>query len=173
MLTATGKALQEGLPAAYNTNNGNLLDTNGVLTTDITAVKGYRLPTEAEWEYAARNMGIDPGSSPSGTNAGYETNVAWFYDNSGGKTHPLGEKIPNDLGIYDMSGNATEWCYDWYDNYGSTNAINPVGPLSGTLKVCRGGDLFSDAINLKSAYRNSNSPTLKASNIGFRIVRSE
>lgn len=103
----------------------------------------YRLPTEAEWEFAARGGNKSKGFKYAGSNSLGE--VAWYDDNSGNKTHNVGTKKPNELGLYDMSGNACEWCNDWYSetyyNY-SKDTVNPKGPSGGKLHVYRGGDYF-------------------------------
>ena len=94
----------------------------------------YRLPTEAEWEYAAR-------AGTTGKYAGELDDMAWYYANSGGETHPVGQKQPNAWGLYDMHGNVWEWCRDWYDKdyYGRSLAVDPQGPSSGSSRVMRGG----------------------------------
>jgi formylglycine-generating enzyme required for sulfatase activity len=106
--------------------------------------KKYRLPTEAEWEYAARGGKLSKGYRYSGSNRMEE--VAWFTKNDSGRIHPVAQKQPNELGIYDMSGNVWEWCNDWYNNFDSTGTKNPIGPENGDNRVIRG-----------RWYRNSNS----------------
>ncbi len=130
--------------------------------------KNYRLPYEAEWEYAAREGGKSNTKYSGSDNA---DEVAWYYYNSDKMTHPVGQKKPNALGLYDMSGNIDEWCEDWYDNayYANSPADNPKGPASGSKKVLRGGAAW---INLMKnlSYRYGFSPNVRYSYIGFRLV---
>lgn len=100
----------------------------------------FRLPTEAEWEYAARGGNCSKGYRYAGSNS--LKYVAWYYDNSYGETQDVGTKFPNELGLYDMSGNVMEWCQDWYGEYESTNQVNPKGPSTGSSHVIRGGSSF-------------------------------
>ncbi|MGM9799616.1 MAG: formylglycine-generating enzyme family protein [Muribaculaceae bacterium] len=131
--------------------------------------KKFSLPTEAQWEYAARR-GKSGGTKYSGSdNIG---NVAWYYGNSGDKTHPVGEKSPNDLGIYDMSGNVLEWCQDWYGDYSSYSQTNPTGPGSGSGRVFRGGNLGSYARFCRVSNRSSSEPDRRFFNLGFRLCLS-
>src|SRR6056297_3391837 len=130
---------KEGLSKAYD-SEGNLLDKNGRQTTDITQVEGYRLLTEAEWEYAARGGHKSTSDYKyAGGNNLYE--LGWYRNNSTGKTQEVGQKSPNELGIYDMSGNVWDWCYDWYDSeyYDKSPRENPTGPNSASGRVARGG----------------------------------
>ena len=130
----------------------------------------YRLPTEAEWEYAARG-----GIKPEGNKySGYSVLGAcgWYYSNSESTTHEVGTKYPNELGIYDMSGNVREWCNDWFDYYSSSSATNPQGPSYGNMKVNRGGSWTTPAINCRNTYRHTDFPTEKAQDLGFRLVLS-
>ncbi|MBX7242557.1 MAG: SUMF1/EgtB/PvdO family nonheme iron enzyme [Bacteroidia bacterium] len=133
--------------------------------------KSYRLPTEAEWEYAARGGNKKDVTKYSGSDN--IENVAWYGSNSGGKTHPVGQKSPNGLGIYDMSGNVWEWCSDWYSSYSSGSQTNPTGASSGSYRVNRGGSWYSDARFSRTSYRGNNSPTIRFYNIGFRLSRTE
>ena len=128
--------------------------------------KHYTLPTEAQWEYAARG-GQSGGTKYSGSNT--IDNVAWYADNCNGSTHPVATKIPNALGLYDMSGNVWEWCLDWYDDYPSQAQTNPQGPSSGDSRVLRGGSWDADAEFCRVSYRNGNYPSYRSYS-GFRVV---
>ena len=130
----------------------------------------FRLPTEAEWEYTARSGGKNEKYS-----GGNDVDaVAWYDDNSGDKTHPVGQKQANGLGIYDMSGNVWEWCSDWYDKnyYSSSPRNNPQGPSSGSDRVGRGGSWYSNARNTRAANRSWDRPSYRGSLLGFRLVLS-
>lgn len=134
--------------------------------------KQFRLPTEAEWEYACRGGDKSNGYKYSGSNN--IDDVAWYGDNSGNKTHLVATKQPNELGIYDMSGNVWEWCQDWYGAYNSGSQVNPVEPTSGTKRVWRGGSFMFSAIYCRSSYRNGYPPTGPAPRyLGLRLAMSK
>lgn len=133
--------------------------------------KTFRLPTEAEWEYAARGGNKSRGYQYSGSNA--IGDVAWYVDNSSGTTHPVKTKQPNELGIYDMSGNVSEWCQDWYGSYSSSSQTNPTGPSSGLYRVRRGGSWGNDAWDGRSSSRDCSTPGYANINLGLRLVFSE
>ena len=132
--------------------------------------KKYRLPTEAEWEYAARGGNKSTGCKYSGSNS--VSNVAWYFDNSSNKTHPVGMKLPNELGIYDMSGNVWEWCGDWYDTYSPNAQINPQGSAAGTYRVSRGGSWNGNAWLARVSLRNFYRPDFRDNARGFRLACS-
>lgn len=133
--------------------------------------KRYRLPTEAEWEYAARGGNRSNGYIYSGSNN--IDNVAWYIANSGWETHNVGTKQPNELGIYDMSGNVWEWCQDWYDYYSSYAQTNPTGPSSGSDRVNRGGSWFHRTRRCRSAIRDYYAPGNRLNYLGLRLALSE
>jgi formylglycine-generating enzyme required for sulfatase activity len=158
---------------------GNTLDIE--VEMDLTK-NGYRLPTEAEWEYAARGGGT-PSTSGSFANrwAGTDTesdlnNYAWYSTNSGLTTHPVGEKTVNNsvLGLYDMSGNIWEWCWDWYDIITTTEIVSdPTGPTSGEARVLRGGCCTMAGAGTLVAYRTRRHPAHgEGGLIGFRVAFS-
>ena len=130
--------------------------------------QNFRLPTEAEWEFACRGGNNSRGYKYSGSN--YIDNVAWYDGNSGGKTHPVATKSPNELGIYDMSGNVWEWCADWYGDYSSGAQTNPKGPYDGSNRVYRGGSWNNDAGSCRSTYRNDFNPTFRYYFLGLRLA---
>jgi formylglycine-generating enzyme required for sulfatase activity len=132
---------------------------------------GGRLPTEAEWEFAARGGNKSHSYTYSGSNN--IDDVAWYGDNSGHHTHEVGTKAPNELGIYDMSGNVWEWCHDWYDYdyYSVSPQNNPQGPSSGTYRVLRGGSWGYGPSNCRVADRGWSNPDDSYSSNGFRVAR--
>jgi len=129
--------------------------------------KTYRLPTEAEWEYACR-------AGTTGPYAGNLDSMAWYVGNSGSKTRAVGTKQANGFGLYDMQGNVWEWCMDWYsDNYYNRSpSTDPVGPSTGSVRVNRGGGWYSSAQSCRSAFRSENAPDARYINLGFRLVRT-
>ena len=135
---------------------------------------GGRLPTEAEWEYAAR--GGKKTFYDSFTYAGSDniSGVAWFTKNSGGNSHPVGQKKPNEYGLYDMSGNVWEWCSDWYNDgyYRKSPEKNPQGPKDGKVRVLRGGSWYNEKDLCRVTNRIGVMPLITYNNIGFRLCRN-
>ena len=137
----------------------------------------YRLPTEAEWEYAARagtttdtyagDVAVPMGNDP------VVNGIAWYDENSGGRTHPVGQKAPNGFGLHDMLGNVWEWVGDWGGRYPGGTVTDPAGPGSGSIRVNRGGGWNISARNCRSASRSRNSPGNRSNNLGFRLLRTE
>ena len=141
------------------------------MPAEKTAGHVYRLPTEAEWEYACRS-----GTTTAygfGDDASRLGDYGWFGGNSDSSTHPVGEKKPNAWGLYDMHGNVWEWCQDWYGEYPSGSATDPTGATSGSIRVSRGGMLGHIARYCRSAYRNWFTPESRDRYVlGFRVLRS-
>ena len=138
---------------------------------NIMTGRSFRLPTEAEWEYAARGGKKSCGYQYSGSSNILD--VAWYWDNSLDGTHVVGMKQANELGLYDMTGNVFEWCKDWYGAYRSSSLINPAGTASGADRVCRGGGWGSSMRCCRSSYRDYYPPNYRYGNLGFRLVLSE
>jgi sulfatase modifying factor 1 len=128
----------------------------------------YRLPTEAEWEYAAR--GGSDGSSANYAGSSSIDDVAWYKDNSGKKTHPVGQKQANELGLYDMTGNVWEWCLDWYGEYPSEAQTNPTGPSTGSYRVLHGGAWYCDTSLCRVTLRYRFTPASAYGFLGFRVA---
>ena len=170
---------QEGLSTCYTidksrkdpNNTNSSVDVQWLITCDFSA-NGYRLPTEAEWEYACRGGSRSAQYKYAGSNTADE--VAWYRSNADSKTHPAGQKKPNELGIYDMSGNICEWCWDWYgsDYYSSSPSRNPLGPEKGSSRVRRGGSWYYDGGSVRSADRYYDHADYRDSGIGFRLLRN-
>jgi len=153
------RSQKEGLTPAYTRNGDNVIWNRNS--------NGYRLPTEAEWEYACR----------AGTTKAYniegDYSNGWYGEIGGWKTHPVGQKIANAWGLYDMHGNVLEWCWDWYGNYSSGSQTDPMGTSSGSYRVGRGGSCDSNSPFLvRSAKRNSEAPSYRRFDIGFRLARN-
>jgi formylglycine-generating enzyme required for sulfatase activity len=150
---------QEWLTPAY-TINGDTVNWN-------RSANGYRLPTEAEWEYACRAGTTTAYSSGSSVDS-----AGWYGNNSGGTIHPVGTKQANGWGLYDMHGNVHEWCWDWYGAYGTAaQTTDPMGASSGSRRVYRGGSWADVYPLLRSAYRLNLPPSFRYNNLGFRILR--
>lgn len=163
----SGKA---GLTAAY-TISGQKVEWN-------RDADGYRLPTEAEWEYAARGgllgaVGDEPLKRAPFAGSSVAEEVAWFDGNSGKATKLVATKKPNELGLFDMSGNVWEWCWDWYGDYPRDAVSDPAGVESGSAhRVLRGGSWFGPRNLSRVTYRYWNVPTFKANSVGFRVARN-
>ncbi|MBP5258996.1 MAG: formylglycine-generating enzyme family protein, partial [Prevotella sp.] len=150
---------------------------NSLLSGQLPAGRKFRLPTEAEWEFAARG-GNKAASQTKYAGSDNIDDVAWYYDNSYAMgssspnygTHEVATKAPNALGIYDMSGNVWEWCQDWYGSYSSDSQTNPTGPSSGSFRVRRGGSWYNDAgycwVSIRDYYNPSGSFLI----IGLRVA---
>ncbi len=158
------RSLQEGKTPVYSTSGTSV-------SCDFKA-NGYRLPTEAEWEYAAKG---GPQALSLAANAVYAGSsnldqVAWYKGNSGRQTHPVGQKAPTSLGLYDMVGNVWQWCWDWYGSNSAGSQSDPTGASSGVTRVNRGGNYYSVAGGLRSAGRGYAGPGIQNFDLGFRLA---
>ena len=174
------------LEEAYNTTTGQLITSEARETRNITQIKGFRLPTEAEWEYAARGAENDYLTTRDFLFAGGDTldSFGWYRSNClepdypilmGGGTHLGGGKNPNEIGLFDMSGNVEEWCHDWYSEtyYSVSPTQNPTGPTTGTRRAARGGSWYSFADQCIVFIRNSFEPSDMQPFLGFRIAKTK
>ena len=174
------RSIAEGLTPCYSINGKTNPSDWGTVPTSSNATwnaatcnfsaNGYRLPTEAEWEYLAR--GGNTSNSGQTTYSGSNTigDVAWYADNSGSKTHEVKKKQANAKGLYDMTGNVWEWCWDWYGTITTDTASS--GASSGSNRVVRGGSWYNSADHCTVRYRCSNIPYDRDYYVGFRLVRS-
>ncbi|WP_461257411.1 formylglycine-generating enzyme family protein, partial [Treponema sp. R80B11-R83G3] len=177
-------SMKEGLNPAYSilgstdpsawgavptTNNDAIWDAVII----VSGANGYRLPTEAQWEYAAKGGNQNAQGWTGYTYSGSDTigDVAWISANSGRITHEVGKKAPNALGLYDMSGNVWEWCWDWYGTYENKVQSDPTGAVSGTDRISRSGGYGHSAETSRSVRRSSDYPSYTDINLGFRLVR--
>jgi len=172
-------SLTEGQPACYECQ-GVASEVRcavpGELAGDIAACKGYRLPTEAEWEYVYRagtetalyNGAVTACADDAGAAA-----IGWYLGNSDNRTHPVRGKQPNAWGLYDLPGNVWEWCHDWFvEDLGAAPVFNPSGPATGTSRALRGSSWVDEAGHLRAADRFGRAPELGTSNVGIRCVRT-
>ncbi len=172
------RSIAEGLAPCYTMNYSTNPDEWGDIPSSSNSAwdtiecnfsaDGYRLPTEAEWGYAARGGSQSQGHTYSGSNT--LDDVAWYDSNSDCTSHEVKGKTANELGLYDMSGNVFEWCYDWYSSVPSST--RNTGAISGSYRVIRGGSWNNNASNASVSYRNGGSPYYRYYFLGFRVVRS-
>jgi formylglycine-generating enzyme required for sulfatase activity len=163
VLFCNKKSEKDGLQPCYTINDEHV-------ECDFTA-NGYRLPTEAEWEWAAIGGNKSKGYRYAGSDSLDE--VAWYAKNAGKTTHPRGQKLPNELGLYDMCGNVFEWCWDWWDKFDCDYMDNPTGSIKGKMKVVRGNNWVNGASTSDLNRRVHRGVNAKTHHQGFRLVRSK
>ena len=169
------KAIMGNNPSSFKGDNLPVENVNWnyvqefIRKLNVQTGKNFRLPTEAEWEFAARGGISSSGYKYSGSNTADD--VAWYSENSEKKTHPVGTKSPNELGIYDMSGNVWEWCSDWFGSYNNNAQTDPQGPSSGSYRVFRGGGWSDRAGGTRVSVRDDGTPGARA-DFGFRLACS-
>ena len=172
---ALWKAVMGSNPSHFNTNlqcpvevvSWDNCQTFISRLNQLTGMK-FRIPTEAEWEYAARGGKNSRGYKYAGSNT--LDNVAWYNENADDMTHPVAQKAPNELGLYDMSGNVWEWCQDWFGSYSGEAQINPTGPASGTERVMRGGSWNAPFGGCRLSVREEFEPSLASNFFGLRLA---
>ncbi len=136
------------------------------LNSDNKGAYRFALPTEAQWEYAARSGG----QQEKYAGGDKLENAGWFFDNSSNITCKVGQKAPNGLGLFDMSGNVFEWCSDWDGEYSSSSATDPEGPASGQTRIFRGGSWGSSASHCRTSFRYGDEPDTRDINVGLRLA---
>jgi formylglycine-generating enzyme required for sulfatase activity len=152
---------KEGLPLFYSRQGDSVTLQGG---------GGYRLPTEAEWEFACRAGTTTRWSF--GDNDQVAARYAWIESAAAGRPHRAGELAANSFGLLDMDGNVWEWCCDWYGNYAAVDQRDPSGPVAGSKRVLRGGSFATSPWIVRSAVRNGDLPTIQYSHFGFRVART-
>lgn len=172
-------SLEENLEPCYTINGSQNPDSWGNIPEGQDSVwdsascnwsaKGYRMATEAEWEFVARGGRHSAGYKYSGSDS--IDIVAWYIPNSNAKTHPAEMKSSNELGLYDLSGNVWEWCWDWYGHYSTTPQTNPHGVSTGYNRVLRGGSFANNSYHCEVGVRDNHTPNYKSSHLGIRLVR--
>ncbi len=175
------RSLAEGLTPCYTINGSTKPNDWGTVPTEQKdkiwdsavcnfGANGYRLPTEVEWEFLARSGNVMREVQSEFAGSDSIDDVAWYCNNSGDTTHEVKMKASNALGLFDMSGNVWEWCWDWYGGIDISTANSGVS--SGSFRVCRGGSWYNSASSASVSYRGSGYPYFRHFNLGFRVVRS-